>query len=142
MPLVFAIIIVGSLHEVAQAYIMPETVPGFRLPRGPCRVRIRLRLGSDFGITEGGLVDRDIALLGVKYEAAVVGGLQGAALEKISTQIASELGEDWKSDENVIHGRNAVRNEHGLPPLGGGPEGPSSDPTAKPPLWRRVFGRR
>lgn len=87
-------------------------------------------------------MDRDIALLGVKYEAARVGGLQGVALEKISAQIASELGDDWESDVNIVHGRDAVRREHGLPPIGGEPEGPSSGPAAKRPLWRRFLGRR
>ena len=88
------------------------------------------------------MIDRDIALLGVKYEAAVVGGLQGAALEKISAQIASELGDDWESDANVVHGRNAVRREHDLPPIGGVPEPSPPVTAAGTPLWRRVFGRR
>lgn len=86
-------------------------------------------------------IDRDVALFGVKYEAAIVGGLQGAALEKIEAQIASELGGDWKSNEHVIHGRNAVRHEHGLPKLGETAVSSSSQPAAKRPLWRKVLGR-
>ncbi len=87
------------------------------------------------------VVDRDVALFGVKYEAAIVGGLQGAALEKIEAQIASELGEDWRDNEHVIHGRNAVRHEHGLPKLGETSIPSSPGPAAKRPLWRKVLGR-
>ena len=87
------------------------------------------------------VVDRDVALFGVKYEAAIVGGLQGAALEKIEAQISSELGVDWASNPHVIHGRNAVRQEHGLPKLGEKAVPPSPEPAPKRPLWRKVLGR-
>ena len=87
------------------------------------------------------VVDRDVALFGVRYEAAIVGGLQGAALEKIEAGISSELGAGWMSNPHVIHGRNAVRLEHGLPKLGEKPAPPSPEPPPKRPLWRRMLGR-
>lgn len=90
----------------------------------------------------GDPVDRDVALFGVKYEAAIVGGLQGPALDRIEAQITSELGEDWKSNEHVVHGRNAVRQEHGLPKLGESSVPQARQAAAKRPLWRRLLGGR
>jgi hypothetical protein len=81
-------------------------------------------------------------LLGIKYEAAKIGGVGEAALADIEGQIEEELGAGWRSDEQVLRGRNAVRREHGLPGLGDPGDGPS--PTAagaRRPLWRRVLGR-
>ncbi len=63
--------------------------------------------------------DRDFVLLGIKYEAAKVGGLEGAALEKIANEVRAEAGESWETDPTVLRGRNAVRAEYGLPRIGG-----------------------
>jgi hypothetical protein len=80
-------------------------------------------------------------LLGIKYEAARIGGVGEAALATIEEQITREVGEDWRSDEQIIRGRNAVRREHGLNGLGepGDRSSPSAEVTR--PLWRRVLGR-
>jgi len=80
-------------------------------------------------------------LLGIKYEAAKIGGVDEAGLATIEEQIAGEVGEDWRSDEQIIRGRNAVRREHGLPGLGEPGDRPSPPAEAKRPLWRRVLGR-
>ena len=85
--------------------------------------------------------DRDLALLGIKYEAATLGGVQGQALARIEAQVRSEAGEGWRSDPAVTRGRNAVRAEHGLPPLGEQAKR-TAPPAARPPLWRRLFGGR
>jgi hypothetical protein len=83
--------------------------------------------------------DRDRVLLGIKYEAAVVGGIEGEALTRIEAQVESEAGDGWRDDPLVLRGRNAVRAEHGLPGLG--------EPTPQPkialtkPLWHRLLGR-
>ena len=79
-------------------------------------------------------------MLGIKYEAAKIGGVNESALTTIEEQITRELGEDWRSDERIIRGRNAVRREHGIPSLGPG-DRPSPVAGAKRPLWRRVLGR-
>ena len=85
--------------------------------------------------------NRGFVLLGIKYEAAKLGGVDEAALAGIERQIEEELGEGWRSDGQVLRGRNAVRREHGLPGL----DGPSKDPSPvagrRRPLWRRVLGR-
>ncbi len=99
----------------------------------------RLR-GGDISGGSGERVDRDVALFGVKYEAAIVGGLQGVALERIEVQIAAELGEDWKSNPHVLHGRNAVRAEHGLPRLGEAPPPPAAR-SGRKSILRKIFGR-
>ena len=80
-------------------------------------------------------------MLGIKYEAARIGGVGDAALATIEEQITREVGEDWRSDEQIIRGRNAVRREHGLPGLG--EPGDRPPPATEPgrPLWRRVLGR-
>ncbi len=83
--------------------------------------------------------DRDRVLLGIKYEAAVVGGIEGDALARIEGQVESEAGGGWREDPAILHGRNAVRAEHGLPRIGE----PAPPPRAAlpKPLWRRVLGR-
>ena len=58
--------------------------------------------------------DRDFVLLGIRYEAARVGGLKGAALESIAADIRAEVGEGWETHPAIVRGRNAVRDEHGL----------------------------
>lgn len=85
--------------------------------------------------------DGNEVLLGIKYEAARIGGVGEAALTTIEEQITREVGEDWRSDEQVIRGRNAVRREHGLPGLGEPGGRPSSPEEVRRPLWRRVLGR-
>lgn len=80
-------------------------------------------------------------LLGIKYEAARVGGAGEAALARIEGQLEEEVGEGWKADAQVIRGRNAVRQEHGLPNLGEvGERPPPGGGGAKRPLWRRLLG--
>ena len=64
-----------------------------------------------------------------------------AALATIEEQITEEVGEDWRSDEQIIRGRNAVRREHGLLGLGEPGDRPSPPPELRRPLWRRVLGR-
>ena len=67
--------------------------------------------------------------------------MRGDALARIEEQIRSEAGDGWRSDPAFTHGRNAVRAEHGLPPLG--EQAKRTAPTAaKSPLWRRLFGGR
>ncbi len=71
----------------------------------------------------------------------MIGGVEGVPLARIEEQLQGEVGENWRTDEEVLKGRNATRREHGLPPLGetGGravPETPD-----RRPLWRRVLGR-
>ena len=80
-------------------------------------------------------------LLGIKYEAAKISDVGQAALAAIEEQITREVGEGWRSDEQVLRGRNAVRREHGLPGLGEPGERPSPDRGMQRPLWRRIFGR-
>ena len=80
--------------------------------------------------------DRDFVLLGIKYEAAKVGGLEGAALEKIANEVRAEAGESWKTDPTVLRGRNAVRAEHGLPRIGGPANSPTPPPTRRSLIHR------
>lgn len=84
--------------------------------------------------------DRDFVLLGIKYEAAKVGGLDGAALAHIENEIRAEAGESWETEPTVLRGRNAVRAEHGLPRIGE-PVGSATPPPARPSGLRRIFGR-
>lgn len=83
-------------------------------------------------------MDRDRSLLGIRYEAARLGGLGDEALAKIEDGIAAEAGKDWRSDPAITHGRDAVRAEHGLPPLGGRPTQTPKPKQRKP--WRRLLG--
>ncbi|HEV2092576.1 MAG TPA: hypothetical protein VGR18_05355 [Rubrobacter sp.] len=85
--------------------------------------------------------DKNSLLLGIKYEAAMLGGVEGAPLSRIEEQLRGEVGEDWRTDEEVLKGRNAARREHGLPPLGGLGRRPAPGPPGRRPLWRRVLGR-
>jgi hypothetical protein len=83
--------------------------------------------------------DRDRVLLGIKYEAAVVSGVEGEALARIEEQVESEAGGGWRDDPLVMRGRNAVRAEHGLPGIGVPAPSPKVAPTKT--LWRRLLGR-
>ncbi|HKH77815.1 MAG TPA: hypothetical protein VKA51_12725 [Rubrobacteraceae bacterium] len=65
--------------------------------------------------------------------------MEGDALAKIEEQIRSEVGDGWRSDPAIFRGRNAVRADHGLSPLGE-PARHAPPAAAKPPLWRHLFG--
>ena len=84
--------------------------------------------------------DRNFVLLGIKYEAAMLGGVEEAGLAVIEEQIRAEVGDSWASNPMVVRGRNAVRAEHGLSPLGEKQERPTEPAPPKRPLWRRFFG--
>jgi hypothetical protein len=86
--------------------------------------------------------DRGFVLLGIKYEAATLGGVDEAGLARIEEQIQAEAGESWATHPMVVCGRNAVRAEHGLAPLGAPPREPArgAEPAGRP-LWRRLFGK-
>ncbi len=86
--------------------------------------------------------DQGFVLLGIKYEAAALGGVNEAGLARIAEQIRDEAGDSWASNEQVIRGRNAVRAEHNLVPLGV-PKAAASGNTepAGRPLWRKLFGK-
>jgi hypothetical protein len=85
--------------------------------------------------------DRGFVLLGIKYEAAALGGVGEAGLARIEEQIRAEAGDSWASKEQVIRGRNAVRAEHGLAPLGAPREPARGAEPARRPLWRRLFSK-
>ena len=85
--------------------------------------------------------DRGFVLLGIKYEAAALGGVDEARLARIEEQIRAEAGDSWASNEQVIRGRNAVRYEHGLAPLGAPREPARGAEPARRPLWRRLFSK-
>jgi hypothetical protein len=80
-------------------------------------------------------------LLGIKYEAARISGVDETTLATIKEQIVREVGAGWSSDEQILRGRNVVRREHGLPGLGEPGERSSPDRSMQRPLWRRIFGR-
>ena len=85
--------------------------------------------------------DRNFVLLGIKYEAATLGGVDEAGLARIEEQIQAEAGDSWATHPMVIRGRNAVRAEHGLGLLGETPREPAEDTgPARTSLWRRLFG--
>ena len=86
--------------------------------------------------------DRGFVLLGIKYEAAALGGMDEAGLARIEEQIQTEAGDSWATHPMVVRGRNAVRTEHGLAPLGAPPREPArnAEPAGRP-LWRRLFGK-
>ena len=71
----------------------------------------------------------------------MIGGVEGAPLARIEEQLRSEVGEGWKTDEEVLKGRNATRQEHGLPPIGEAGRRPAPESSPRRPLWRRVLGR-
>ncbi len=88
------------------------------------------------------ITDKNSLLLGIKYEAAVIGGVEGAPLTRIEDQLRGEVGEDWRTDDEVLKGRNATRREHGLPPIGGETGSrPAPESSPRRPLWRRMLGR-
>ena len=86
--------------------------------------------------------DQGFVLLGIKYEAAALGGIDEAGLARIEEQIRAEAGDSWTTHPMIVRGRNAVRAEHAIAPLGAQPQEPArdSEPTEHP-LWRRLFGK-
>ncbi len=85
--------------------------------------------------------DRDFVLLGIKYEAAKVGGVSDASLAAISERIQAEVGEGWETDKQVLRGRNAVRAEHGLSRLGESARRSPELARDRRPFLSRLFGR-
>jgi hypothetical protein len=85
--------------------------------------------------------DKNSLLLGIKYEAAMLGGVEGAPLARIEDQLRDEVGENWRTDGEVLKGRNATRQEHGLPPIGETGRRTTPEEPDRRPLWRRVLGR-
>ena len=85
---------------------------------------------------------RGFVLLGIKYEAAALGGVDEARLARIEEQIRAEAGDSWTKHPMIVRGRNAVRAEHGLAPLGAPPREPArgSEPSGRR-LWRRLLGK-
>lgn len=85
-----------------------------------------------------GSSDKNEVLLGIKYEAARLGGVSEEALAAIEEQVRAEVGDGYDSDEGFIQGRNAVRDERGLERIGGQPrQAPGS---GRKPWYRRIFG--
>jgi hypothetical protein len=85
--------------------------------------------------------DKNSLLLGIKYEAAMLGGVEGAPLARIEDQLRDEVGENWRTDGEVLKGRNATRQEHGLPSIGETGRRTTPEEPDRRPLWRRVLGR-
>ena len=84
--------------------------------------------------------DKNEVLLGIKYEAARLGGVSQEALAKIEAQARAEIGDGYDSDEGFTQGRNAVRDERGLERIGEPPR-PAPGPGARrKPWYRRIFG--
>ena len=77
-------------------------------------------------------------MLGIKYESAVLGGLDKTRLSAIEEQIKEEAGDDWEAEVAIIQGRNAVREEHGLKRLG---EPQRETANKENPVRRSLFGR-
>ncbi|MCA1727966.1 MAG: hypothetical protein LC751_00710 [Actinobacteria bacterium] len=85
--------------------------------------------------------EKNFVLLGIKYEAAVLGGLDKPGLARIEDQVRAEAGDSWESHPMIVRGRNAVRAEHGLAPLGEPPrEGVRDAGPSRRSAWRRLLG--
>lgn len=84
--------------------------------------------------------DKNEVLLGIKYEAARLGGVSEEALAGIEEQAQAEIGEGYDSDEGFVQGRNAVRDEHGLDRIGEPPRPAPGFATERKPWYRRLFG--
>lgn len=77
-------------------------------------------------------------MLGIKYESAVLAGLDEARLSAIAEQIKEEAGAGWETEAAILHGRNAVREEQGLEKLGE----PRREPeTEQDPARNSLFSR-
>ena len=70
----------------------------------------------------------------------MLGGVDEAAMAKITEGVRAEAGDGWEKDPAVLRGRNATRAEHGLPPVGEKLKPPTGPAPGKRPLWRRFFG--
>ncbi len=86
--------------------------------------------------------DRGFILLGIKYEAAALGGMDESGLARIEEQIRAEAGDSWATHPMVVRGRNAIRAEHNLAPLAVPPREPQNgaEPSGRP-LWRKLLGK-
>ncbi len=86
--------------------------------------------------------DRGFILLGIKYEAAALGGMDESGLARIAEQIRAEAGDSWATHPMVVRGRNAIRAEHNLAPLGAPPREAQNgaEPSGRP-FWRRLLGK-
>ena len=86
--------------------------------------------------------DKNFVLLGIKYEAAILGGVDEVALARIEEQIQADVGDSsWGSHPMIVRGRNAVRAEHGLGPLGEPPQQSTKDASpGRRSVWRRLLG--
>ncbi len=128
---------VGSREALAQASpALASGVGSRKLHRGFHDSRFPDEAKRSLGIE-----DKNSLLLGIKYEAAKLGGVEGESLRAIEEQLKNEVGGGWGSDEQVLAGRNAVRREHGLPGIGEPERPPSPASSERRPLWRRVLGR-
>ena len=86
--------------------------------------------------------DRGFVLLGIKYEAAALGGVDEAGLARIEEQIQAEVGECWTTDPMVIRGRNAVRSRtRPRPARRAAARARGGAEPAGRPLWRRLLGK-
>jgi hypothetical protein len=87
------------------------------------------------------LGDRNFVLLGIKYEAAKLGRVDEDSLARIEEQIQAEAGDSWTSNPMIVRGRNAVRAEHNLGPLGETPRKTTQNTgPARLSLWNKLFG--
>jgi chorismate mutase len=77
-------------------------------------------------------------LLGIKYESAFLAGLDEARLSAIVAQVKEEAGNGWETHPDILHGRNAAREEQGLEKLGE----PQREPAARQTPARRSFYNR
>ncbi|MBA4115002.1 MAG: hypothetical protein H0X71_00880 [Rubrobacter sp.] len=66
--------------------------------------------------------------------------MEGAALARIEEQIRAEIDDSWAANPMIVRGRNAVRAEHGLEPLGEPPRQSPKDTGPSRSMWRRLFG--
>lgn len=80
-------------------------------------------------------------LLGIKYEAARLGGLDETSLAAIAGQLRAAAGEGWEENPMVLRGRNAVREERGLVRLDEPSQKGSGQPPVRRSLWDRLRGR-
>ncbi len=77
-------------------------------------------------------------MLGIKYESAVLAGIDETRLAAITEQIKEEAGAGWETEPAILHGRNAVREEQGLKKLG---EPRRESETKQDPVRKSLFSR-
>lgn len=84
------------------------------------------------------ILNRELVLLGIKYESAVLAGLDETRLLAIEEQIKEEAGDGWEINPAIIHGRKAARDEKELET----PKEPRQAPGAKQnPSRKSLFSR-